>query len=259
LKIRLPTGGTLVAPADPTHDAPSDCSHLFSFLPLVASYLASTQCLLKVLELVGPLADVVKVLDRSPELAVNVVKFLKVAEALTPCAQVSTGLGVLPFVRDLLCLILQALHCIIGQLKTIVAVMTGLVSQLNSAQAAGNTDLVQALEGETKKAQVKAADLFASIEAAQAVLDLAGPFFGTAGVQPVQLPPALATTDLNSLKQLLGSLENSAASLQVARRRARRMRRMTVYLAALPCSKHRSTRSEIFASPTHMTVSAPPQ
>jgi hypothetical protein len=166
LKIRLPTGGTLVAPADPTHDAPSDCSHLFSFLPLVASYLASTQCLLKVLELVGPLADVVKVLDRSPELAVNVVKFLKVAEALTPCAQVSTGLGVLPFVRDLLCLILQALHCIIGQLKTIVAVMTGLVSQLNSAQAAGNTDLVQALEGETKKAQVKAADLFASIEAA---------------------------------------------------------------------------------------------
>jgi hypothetical protein len=32
----------------------------------------------------------------------------------------------------------------------------------------------------------------------------------------VQLPPALATTDLNSLKQLLGSLENSAASLQVA-------------------------------------------
>jgi len=216
LKIRLPTGGTLVAPADPTHDAPSDCSRVFSFLPLVASYLASTQCLLKVLELVRPLADVVKVLGRSPELASSAVKFLKIAEELAPCQQVSTGLGVLPFVRDTLCLVIQALHCIIGQLRSLVAVMTGLVAQINSAQAARNTDLVKALEDQQKRAQVKAASLFASIEACQAILELASAFFKIAGVQPVQLTSAPAATDLNSLAQLLGSLEKSAASLQAA-------------------------------------------
>ncbi len=31
------------------------------------------------------------------------------------------------------------------------------------------------------------------------------------------------------------------------------------YFAGLPWSRHRATRSETFASPTHMTVSAPPQ
>ena len=31
------------------------------------------------------------------------------------------------------------------------------------------------------------------------------------------------------------------------------------YFAGLPWSRHSATRSEIFASPTHMTVSAPPQ
>ena len=216
LKIRLPTGGTLVAPADPTHDVPSDCSRVFSFLPLVASYLASTQCLLKVLELVRPLADVVNVLGRSPEFASSAVKFLKIAEELAPCQQVSTGLGVLPFVRDTLCLVIQALHCIIGQLRSLVAVMTGLAAQINSAQAARNTDLVKALEDQQKRAQVKAASSFASIEACQAILELASAFFQIAGVQPVQLTSAPAVTDLNSLTQLLGSLENSAASLQAA-------------------------------------------
>jgi hypothetical protein len=36
-------------------------------------------------------------------------------------------------------------------------------------------------------------------------------------------------------------------------------RRRLSYLAGLLCSTHKATRSEIFASPTHITVSAPPQ
>ena len=31
------------------------------------------------------------------------------------------------------------------------------------------------------------------------------------------------------------------------------------HFAGLPCSRHNATRSETFASPTHMTVSAAPQ
>jgi hypothetical protein len=217
LKIQLPTGGTLIAPADPTRES-SDCSRVFSFLPLVASYLSSTQCLLKVLDLVGPLTDIINVLARSPELATSAVKFLKVAQQLVPCRLASTPLSVLPFVRDLLCLIIQAVNCIIGQLKNVVVVMTGLTSQLNAAQAAGNTELVEALEGALKNAQAGAPGLFASIEAVRSVLELASPYFEIVGVQGAQLAsvPANADADLSSLTQLLGGLESSAASLQVA-------------------------------------------
>jgi hypothetical protein len=215
LKIRLPTGGVLLAPTDPTSDLPGDCSRVFSLLPLVASYLAGTQCLLKLLELVGPLVDIVKVLDGSPDLAASAVKFLKVAAELAPCELVPTPSGVLPFVRDLLCLVIQALNCIIGPLKNIAGVMTGLASQLNAAQAAGNPELVQALERAQKNAAVKAAGLFASIEATQAVLELASPFFAIAGVQPVQLPSPPANADPHAMTQLLVDLESSAASLQV--------------------------------------------
>ena len=47
MKIQLPTGGTLVAPTDPTHDPPSECSQVFALLPLVVSYMASMQGVIK--------------------------------------------------------------------------------------------------------------------------------------------------------------------------------------------------------------------
>jgi hypothetical protein len=216
MKIRLPTGGTLVAPIDPTQDLPSDCSRAFSLLPLAASYLASTECLLKVLELVGPLADVVKALDHSPQLAASAVRFLKVAAELAPCELVPTASGVVPFVRDLLCVIIRAVNCVAGQVKTTVALMTALAGQLNAAHAAGNADLIKALEAAQEKAETRAAGLFASIEAAQAVLDLASACFQIAGLQVVQLPTSPESADLSSLTQWLASLEGEAASLHVA-------------------------------------------
>jgi hypothetical protein len=183
VKIQLPTGGALVAPTDPTHDPPSDCSQVFALLPLVASYLASVQGVLQVLDRTGSLVDVV---------------------------------GVPPFVRDLLCLILRALNCILGQLKTQVAVLTTLASQLDAARAAGNADLVRALETAQKNAEARTANAFPSIEAVQSVLDLAAPHFEIAGVGPVELPSAPVNADLNALILLSESFATSAAAMQVA-------------------------------------------
>jgi hypothetical protein len=216
LRIRLPTGGTLVAPTDPTEDLPSDCSRVFGLLPLVASYLASTECLLKLLELVGPLADVVRGLDRTPELASSAAKFLTVAEALAPCELATKGVSALPFVRDLLCVVLRAVNCILEQLKALVAVMTSLASQLHAAEAAGNADLVRALETAQKQAQARASSVLPSIEAVQSVLDLASAYLAISGIEPVQLPSAPPNAELNDLTQLTGRLTSSAASLQIA-------------------------------------------
>jgi hypothetical protein len=172
--------------------------------------------LLKVLELTRPLVDIIKVLDRSPELAVSTAKFLKVAEDLVPCQTVSTGLGALPFVRDVLCVVMRAVNCIIQQLKTVISIMTGLATQLSAAQAARNSELVKELERAQNKAEANAATLFASIDEVQGVLDLAGAYLMIAGVSSVQLASAPSAADLNSLMHLLVSLQESAASLQVA-------------------------------------------
>ena len=60
LKIHLPTGGTLSAFSDLSKGIPSDCSLTFSLLLQIAPFLASTECLLKVLGLIGPLVEVIK-------------------------------------------------------------------------------------------------------------------------------------------------------------------------------------------------------
>jgi len=214
LKIRLPTGGTLVAPIDPTQELPSDCSRVFGLLPLAATYLASTQCLLKMIELVGPLTDVLTVLARTPELAAGAAKFLREAQALAPCELATNAASAAPFVRDVLCAVLRAVNCIVGQLKNLVAVMTSLASQLEAAKAAGNADLVRALETAQKNAAVRTASVLSSIEAVQSVLDLASPWLAIAGIEPMHLPPAPANADLAALKQLTATLANSTASLQ---------------------------------------------
>ncbi len=216
MRIRLPTGGTLVAPTDPTQDLPSDCSRVFGLLPPVATYLASTQCLLKVLELVGPLARVVTVLGRTPELAGGAAQLLSVAQALAPCELATKAVSAVPFVRDVLCVVLRAVNCILGQLKNLVAVMASVASQLPAAQAAGNADLVRALEAAQNNAQVRAASVLSSIDAVQSVLDLASPWFEISGIERVQLPSAPRNADLNALTQLTGTLRSSAASLQIA-------------------------------------------
>ena len=51
--------------------------------------------------------------------------------------------------------------------------------------------------------------------------------------------------------------QQSGGHLGTPARRCKILRR--TYLAGLPLSRHSATSSETFASPTHMTVSAPPQ
>jgi len=216
LRIRLPTGGALVAPTDPTQDLANACSRAFGLLPLVASYLASTQCLVKLLDLVGPLADLVNVLRRTPELAASAAKVLTAVQALAPCELAARTSGALPFVRDLLCVVLQAGNCILAQLKNLTAVMTGLANQREAAQAAGNLELVRALEAAQESAATRASSVLLSIEALQSVLDLGSVYLAIAGIAPVQLPPAPPNPDLNALIQLTEQLASSLASLQIS-------------------------------------------
>jgi hypothetical protein len=212
-RINLPTGGMLIAPGS-IEDPPDDCTRVFGLLPLVACYLASTQCLVKVLALVGPLVDLVKTLGTSPASAAQIPKVLKAAENLAPCEAVASGLGVVPFLKDLLCLILTALNCTTGKLKVLVSLLMSLSGQLAAAKAGGNAELVAALEAEQQNAQLQAARVAGSTDSMRAVLDLAGPMFALAGLPPPQLP-VISQTDLTSLNTFLASLESSGSAIQI--------------------------------------------
>jgi hypothetical protein len=210
----LPTGGTLVEFIDPFKDVPSDCSRVFGFLPQVAAYLAGTNCLLKVLQVMSPLVDVVKALPASPTLAASVPKFLKATEALVPCLAAVSGLGAISFARDLVCLVIRAMNCIIGELKAVFALLKNLGNQLALAQTSGNSELADLLLGQQETLKSRTARLIASIRPIGEVLSLAGPILSLAGLAPVQLPAVGSQVDLDSLSQLLAKLQEFVSSLQ---------------------------------------------
>ena len=215
LKITLPTGGTLTAFSDLSKGIPSDCSLTFSLMLQIAPFLGSIECLLKVLGLIGPLIEFVKAVPDPIKLASVVPKFLQAAEAVMPCVAVVTGLGIIPFIKDLVCLIIKALNCFLQQMKTILGVMSGLAIQLTAAQANGDTDLINAIQCEQDNAQVLAGNMTASIEPVGEILKLAGTLFSIAGIPAITLPAVGSATDLASLNTLVETLQGVVGTLQI--------------------------------------------
>src|SRR5205814_8733661 len=130
IKLRLPTGGTLIAFTDPSQDVPSDCSRVFSLLPQAAAYMASTKCVLPVLQLIPPLVDVIKASPAFLDPTAGLPRFLKAAEGLAPCLAAVTSVQTTPFANDLLCLIIRALDCVVEEMKALFDLLNDLTRQL---------------------------------------------------------------------------------------------------------------------------------
>ena len=143
-KITLPSGGTLTALQDLGKAIPTDCSLTFSLMVQIMPLMASMECLLKVLKLLKPLTDAVTSPPPTPKLVKEIVQ--AVAD-LAPCFLMVTPAGMIPFVRDILCLILALLRCLIGQLKTLADISwaaSRCSSQMRSK--AGNSALAESLQ-----------------------------------------------------------------------------------------------------------------
>jgi hypothetical protein len=218
LKVQLPTGGSLQAFADISKGIPTDCAMTFSLLVQIAPFLAGTECLFKLLALIGPLIDVIKGLAAVDMIKVGkaLPKFLKAAEKLAPCLLVVTGAPLIPFLKDLLCLIIKVLNCFLGQLKSLLAIMGGITLQLQTAKADGNTELLDTLNCAKENADLQAQHLTAAIEPIGVILDLALPLMELAGIPPIKLPGVGSGTDVESLTQLVKTLQTVVATLQVA-------------------------------------------
>jgi hypothetical protein len=213
LEIHLPTGGSIKAITDISKGIPTDCAMTFNLMLQLAPLMASMECVVKILKLLKPLIDILTNLPVPPVKAVQ--EFAKAATELAPCLLVPTPANMIPFVRDILCLILRMLECLTGQLKTLLGLMQGVQLQLDAAKAAGNTELQQSLECAKENAERSAKHLTQAIEPLGVLLDLAGPFMGIAGVKPIKLQPPQGGTDLQALQQTVQTLQGVTGTIRV--------------------------------------------
>jgi hypothetical protein len=218
LKINLPLGGAMQAMSDISKGIPNDCSLTFSLMVQIAPFLASIECLLRILKLIKPLIDIINGLTKVPP-SPPVKAIQEFAAAVPPvieCIPIPPFTNILLFIRDLLCLILKILKCFLDQMKSILKIMGGIQIQLNLATAAGNTELINALQCAQENAQTQAAHFTASIEPVGVILELAGSLMQIAGIKPITLPSLGGQTDLASLQQVVQIVQEVVATIQIA-------------------------------------------
>jgi hypothetical protein len=209
IKVRLPTGGTLKAFADISKGIPNDCSMTFSLLLQIAPLLASMECLVKILKFLEAFLGAVK--DLPNPLAIK--KIVDAGEALLPCFAIPTPIPMKDFVKDILCLVLKVLKCVVGQLTSLIGILGPLTLQLNTAGSNASDNAI--LQCAKENAEITAQHLTKSIEPIGVILDLVGPLMGIVGVQPIKLPGIGSQTDLESLSQTVQVLQGVMGTIQI--------------------------------------------
>jgi hypothetical protein len=212
LSVQLPTGGALQAFADISKGIPTDCSMTFSLMLQIAPFLASIQCLLNILKLLKPLIDIIKGLPIPPVSALE--EFGEAAVALAPCLLIPTPAAIIPFVLDLLCLILKVLECFLSQMQSLINILGPISLQLTAAQQSGNSDLEATLQCAQQNAQTQAGQIMNSLGPVAVLLDLAGALFGIAGVPAITLPSLGSATDVDALNSVVSSVQTVVTTIQ---------------------------------------------
>jgi len=211
LSITMPTGSVLRVPSDLSKNIPNDCSVTFSMMLQLQPILMSMECLLKMLKLLKLLSDAITSLPPSPSLIKDIVN--AVAD-LSTCFLALTPAGLLPFIRDVLCLILKILACLIQNLKSILDMMQGLTIRLKEAQDSGNTELeaiIGCAQGNAASSALLMNEAFGPVSN---LMDLISPLMQMAGVSAIKLPSLGDDTSTQGISQVITTLENVVSTIQ---------------------------------------------
>lgn len=216
LKVQLPGGATLSALSDLSKGIPTDCALTFSLLMQIGPFLAATECMVKVLKLIQTVVDVLKSAKLPTDLLGAIPKIVQAAEPVIECALSFTPAGLIPFIRDLLCLIIKVLKCFLSQLKSVTTILGGLAVQIQIAQDAGNDELLSSLNCAQQNAQTQAQYMTQSLEALSIILDLAGDLMQIVGIAPIKIPSLGSQADLTALNQFEKAIQEVIGTLQIA-------------------------------------------
>ncbi|TIX49630.1 hypothetical protein [Alteraurantiacibacter aquimixticola] len=217
LKLNLPNGATLKAIPDLSKGIPTDCSLATNLLLQLAPFLASIECLLKVLALLKPLIDVVNSLGPPPDpikLPQAIADFGKAAADLLPCfGMIIPGPTIFLFIKDLLNIIIKIIKCMIGQLKTILGIMQDIGLRIEAAEQAGNTQLAEVLKCAQENATSAAQHAQASLGPVTNIMPLIASFLELAGVS-FELPELGDPSDAEALAATIQTLEDTITTLE---------------------------------------------
>lgn len=210
--ITLPTGAVIKAVADASKGIPTSCSLNVSLLIQLAPLLASMECLLRILKLLGSLVKVIKGLPFPPIKAIS--DFIQAAAELAPCLAIPVNIpGLLQMIHDILCLVARSLKCVVDGLNTVVKTLKGLSIQLKIATDEGNSELLATLQCAQENAMTSAASQMQSIEPISAILDLVTPIMEMAGMPAFKMPALAPAADVAALETAVSTLQGVVDSL----------------------------------------------
>ncbi len=212
-QITLPNGGRIKGIADITKGIPSDCSLSFSLMMQMGPIMANMECLINILKLVKPLTDVIKGLPFPPVKAIS--DFIEASGPAIECVLGMVGLGIPLFIKDLLCLIIKLLNCMIDQMKSLLALLGGLQLQITAATAEGNEELLKSLECAQDNAKCSSDAAMQAFEPITLVLELAAPLLEIAGAPAIEIPALAPADDLEAFEQVITTMEGFVDTLQL--------------------------------------------
>jgi hypothetical protein len=216
LVLRLPTGARIQAIPDLTKGIPTDCSLVANIFLQLAPFLASIECLLKVLAVLKPLMKVMEALKSADliKIAGSVGDVIDALNGLANCFKVLIpGAGIFDFVKDLLLLIIKIIKCLIGQLETILGIMQGIELRLGEAQAAGNTELAAVLQCAKENATNAASHAGQSLGPVTNIMPLVQVFLEMAGVS-LALPALGSAEDSAALQNTINTLKDTVTTIE---------------------------------------------
>jgi hypothetical protein len=217
LQVTLPGGASLQAFSDLSKGIPTDCAMTFSLFMQLAPFLASIECLVKVLNLIQTAVNALQSIKTPMDLLSAVQNIVKAATPVVNCALSFTPAGLIPFIRDLLCLILKALKCFKSQLGSVVNTLIDIESAIKQALSSNNLALLASLQCAQNNAGTQAQYMMNSLAPLGVVLDLAGDLMKIVGIGPIKLPAtAGVTTEVTALQDLLTAVDKVVAILQTA-------------------------------------------
>lgn len=212
--LTLPSGGTIKGIGDITQGIPTDCSLSFSLLLQLGPLLGSLDCFVKLLKMIKPLIDVVKGIP-TPSPA-DVKKFIEATGPVLACATAFTPTGaVVAFIKDILCLAIKILRCLIDQFKSIAAQMKGLARQIEQAQTDGNLELLANLRCARQNAATSAQASTKAIEPVVAILELTAPLLEIANLGPIAIPTFGSAEDADEIDDMIAVIEQFIDTLRL--------------------------------------------
>lgn len=213
LTLNLPMGARIKGVADVTQGIPTDCTLNASLLLQLGPYLANLECFIRVLKLLKPLIEVINGLPFPPVKAIK--DFGEAAVDVVECiTSLTTPAGLGLFIRDILCLIIRILNCLIDQMQSLLAVMGSLSLQFTAAE--GNPALQANLACAQDNAQKSANSALQSVEPVMLILEMVGPLMEVAQVGPIEIPSFGDVEGVEQMEQFVDTLGGLVETLELA-------------------------------------------